>query len=198
MVRPNAEIIPSEHSLSVKIVTQTPVSNQSLSLVSDRFLVQLSKLENPPTTTLTAEEIALMWDKIDKAKLVQYKLKVDLAPEVQQAIKAANGGEVIPPNVQKQNEVFNSLKGTITDKMVSDSRDSGKKEESKEKPDVAMRYANKSGKGYMEDIKEQDSEHENAPTVHKTTPTVDAVQQVSPSETIQRKISEAQTKKYSL
>ena len=82
--------------------------------------------------------------------------------------------------------------------MVSDSRDSGKKEESKEKPDVAMRYANKSGKGYMEDIKEQDSEHENAPTVHKTTPTVDAVQQVSPSETIQRKISEAQTKKYSL
>lgn len=70
MVRPNAEIIPSEHSLSVKIVTQMPVSKQSLSLVSDRFLVQLSKLENPPTTTLTAEEIAIMWDKIDKAKLV--------------------------------------------------------------------------------------------------------------------------------
>ena len=71
---------------------------------------------------------------------------------------------MIPPNTQKQTEVFNSLKGTITDKMIPDSRDSVKKEESQEKPDVAMKYANKSGKGYMEDIKEQDSEQENAPT----------------------------------
>jgi hypothetical protein len=32
MVRPNAEIIPSEHSLSVKIVTQNPINKVSLSL----------------------------------------------------------------------------------------------------------------------------------------------------------------------
>jgi len=43
----------------------------------------LTKLENPPTKTLTAEEIAVMWDKIDKSKMVQYKLKVELNPEVQ-------------------------------------------------------------------------------------------------------------------
>ena len=29
MVRPNAEIIPSEHSLSVKIVTQNPIGKVS-------------------------------------------------------------------------------------------------------------------------------------------------------------------------
>ena len=48
MVRPNAEIIPSEHSISVKIVTQNPIGKTATALVSDRFLVQLTKLENPP------------------------------------------------------------------------------------------------------------------------------------------------------
>lgn len=85
--------------------------------------------------------------------------------------------------------------------MIPDSRDSAKKEESKEKPDVAMKYANKSGKGYMEDIKEQDSEQENAPTAQKASSSVaepSPSQILNPGETIQRKISEAQTKKYSL
>ena len=48
MVRPNAEIIPSEHSISVKIVTQNPIGKTATALVSDRFLVQLTKFENPP------------------------------------------------------------------------------------------------------------------------------------------------------
>jgi hypothetical protein len=51
MVRPNAEIIPSEHSLSVKIVTQASINKKSGALISDRFLVQLTKLEEAPTKT---------------------------------------------------------------------------------------------------------------------------------------------------
>lgn len=51
MVRPNAEVIPSEHTLTVKIVTQNPINKvskniltnvllqQTLALISDRFLV---------------------------------------------------------------------------------------------------------------------------------------------------------------
>jgi hypothetical protein len=70
MVRPNAEIIPSEHSLSVKIVTQASINKSSAALMSDRFLVQLTKLEQAPTKTLTADEIAAMWEKVDKSKMV--------------------------------------------------------------------------------------------------------------------------------
>ena len=52
----------------------------------DRFLVQLSKLEEAPTTQPSAEQIASMWEKVNKEKLVQYKLKVDLAPDVMQIV----------------------------------------------------------------------------------------------------------------
>ena len=54
MVRPNAEVIPSQHSLTVKIQTQSPVTKvsqecltekESLKLRADRFLVQLTKID---------------------------------------------------------------------------------------------------------------------------------------------------------
>jgi hypothetical protein len=65
-------------------------------LTSDRFLVQLSKLETAPTKSLSAEEISTLWDKIDKNKLVQYKLKVDMGPEVLEIAKADVGADQKP------------------------------------------------------------------------------------------------------
>ena len=44
MVRPNAEVIPSQHTISVKIMTQHAVNVSTKKLLEDRFLVQLAKL----------------------------------------------------------------------------------------------------------------------------------------------------------
>jgi len=48
MVRPNAEVIPSDHSITVKVLTQLPINSESSKLTSDRFLVQLTKLDFTP------------------------------------------------------------------------------------------------------------------------------------------------------
>lgn len=140
MVRPNAEVIPSDHSLSVKIVTQASISKSSQALINDRFLVQLTKLDEPPTKTLTPDEIGVMWDKIDKAKLVQYKLKVELSPEVQASIKTAPGDENASA-ADRKDSVMTNLKTTVADKMLVDHRD--KHEESK----AAMPRHPRVGKG---------------------------------------------------
>jgi len=39
MVRPNAEVIPSQHTITVKIMTQHPVGTATKKLLEDRFLV---------------------------------------------------------------------------------------------------------------------------------------------------------------
>ena len=81
--------------------------------------MQLTKLENPPTQTLTADDIAAMWERVDKSKLVQYKLKVELSPEVNDLIATSlsqSGAEVSAS--QAQSEIFNSVKGSIADKMI--------------------------------------------------------------------------------
>lgn len=66
------------------IVQNTP------DLKKDRFLVQLSKLEEVPASqAISAEQIATMWDKVNKDKLVQYKLKVDLSQDVMQVVADA-------------------------------------------------------------------------------------------------------------
>jgi hypothetical protein len=44
--------------------------------------VQLTKLDALPSDKLSVDEIAAMWEKVDKSKLVQYKLKVDLNQDV--------------------------------------------------------------------------------------------------------------------
>ena len=49
-------------------------------------MVQLTKLDTLPSDKLSVEEIASMWEKVDKSKLVQYKLKVDLNADVQKII----------------------------------------------------------------------------------------------------------------
>lgn len=48
MVRPNAEVIPSQHTITVKIMTQHPIGVPTKKLLEDRFLVQLAKLNQPP------------------------------------------------------------------------------------------------------------------------------------------------------
>ena len=107
-----------------------------------------------------------MWEKVDKTKLVQYKLKVDLNGDVLKVIEQASAGQ--KPNMQK--DTYNQLTGAVKDKMLVDHRDK-QAEETKEKPDVqrfqkpAIGITNRSGaSGYagarMEDIKEQDSEAE--------------------------------------
>lgn len=119
--------------------------------------MQLTKLDEPPTKTLTADEIAVMWDKIDKAKLVQYKLKVELSPEVQTMVKTSVDDDTTPvaePATARKDQMMTNLKTTVADKMLVDHRD--KHEESK----AAMPRHPRVGKGQMEDIKEQDSEQE--------------------------------------
>lgn len=49
-------------------------------------MVQLTKLENALAQAPSADEIAAMWDRVDKSKLVQYKLKVELGQEVNDLI----------------------------------------------------------------------------------------------------------------
>ena len=76
-------------------------------VLDDRFLVQLAKLNQAPTPNkqMTPEEIARLWESVGKAGLTQYKLKVDMAPDVLEIIEReqnqqAAGG--VAPNAQGQ------------------------------------------------------------------------------------------------
>jgi hypothetical protein len=90
--------------------------------------VQLTKLDSLPSDKLSVEEIAAMWEKVDKSKLVQYKLKVDLNQDVQKLM-------VDGPADSRQTEISNAVGGIIKDKMIVDDRDQ-KPEETKEKPEM--------------------------------------------------------------
>ena len=135
-------------------------------------------MEQPPPKQLSAEEIAQLWDGVDKAKLVQYKLKVDLGPDVAEALSSIGGGEAPgsgPDLAKTKTELFQSVQNQVMDQVL-DHR--GRPEESKEKPDIARYPGGKpgglggrygGGSAYtgmaqrMEDIKEQDSEQEVVP-----------------------------------
>ena len=88
MVRPNAEVIPSQHTITVKIMTQHHVTTASKKLIDDRFLVQLAKLNQPlpPNKQMTPEDIARLWEGVGKSGMTQYKLKVDLNADVLELI----------------------------------------------------------------------------------------------------------------
>ena len=147
-----------------------------------------------------------MWEKVDKSKLVQYKLKVDLNQDVQKMI--LEGPQI---KESKDDEITSTMTGNIKDKMLIDSRDQ-RPEETKEKPEIA-RFSkpgsiksNYTGGNRMEDIKEQDSEAEvansgifNAAVTKGVTAkaSVAAPKQTS-NVNVTRKISEAQAKIYSL
>ena len=68
MVRPNAEVIPSNHTITVKIMTQSPVGVATKRVLEDRFLVQLAKLNAPPQPNKqhSPEEINRLWEAIGK------------------------------------------------------------------------------------------------------------------------------------
>ena len=70
-----------------------------------------------------------MWEKVDKQKLVQYKLKVDLTADVTKVIETAGGQQ---PTASA--DTMDKLTGAVKDKMLVDHRD--RPEESKEKPDM--------------------------------------------------------------
>ena len=119
MVRPNAEVIPSNQTINVKFMTQNHVSTASKKLTADGFLVQLAKLNQPlqPNKQMTPDEISRLWESIGKQGLTQYKLKVDLNPDVMELIdrdptQQAAGG-VAPTGLSSQqvnqSELFQSV-----------------------------------------------------------------------------------------
>lgn len=68
------------------------------SLTKDRFLVQLTKLDNPPTGQLTAEEIKNLWENPavkGKKDAVNYKLKVMLSQEIVDVLNKATGAQIV-------------------------------------------------------------------------------------------------------
>ena len=123
-------------------------------------MVQLSKLDHSPQKALNADEISALWEKIDKTKLVQYKMKVDLSPDVLAiANKDTSGGKEEPSKAEAA--------------KAAEKSSNFKQEESKEKPDLAKFKTTNYSK--MEDIKEMDSEQESvkpsrqAPAAQKAT-----------------------------
>ena len=61
-------------------------------MTNDRFLVQLTKLDFVPSGQLNNDEISALWDKVDKSKLIQYKLKVELQDELKNLVKIVSDG----------------------------------------------------------------------------------------------------------
>lgn len=55
MVRPNADLIKPSGKVTVKIQTQQNVNASTPTLKKDRFLVQLTKLEEAPTAQITPD-----------------------------------------------------------------------------------------------------------------------------------------------
>lgn len=103
-------------------------------LKKDRFLVQLTKLEDAPTTSISAEQIASMWEKVNKDKLVQYKLKVDLAQDVMQIVTDSAAKDPQSLETAEKDVVMTKVQGNVNDRMLKDTR----LEESKEKPEVKL------------------------------------------------------------
>lgn len=126
-VMPNAEVLPSEHFISVKIVTTLPISQATKDLVNDSFLVQLAKLGPEMKQKLTNEEISDLWKKMDKSKQIQYKLKVKLNQDVIDHIGGLGAG----PEQSRQSEIYQQVKNKVQDMALKDDRDV--KEESKER-----------------------------------------------------------------
>lgn len=103
-------------------------------LKKDRFLVQLTKLEDAPTTSISAEQIASMWEKVNKDKLVQYKLKVDLAQDVMQIVTDSAAKDPQSLEAAEKDVVMTKVQGNVNDRMLKDTR----LEENKEKPEVKL------------------------------------------------------------
>ena len=55
-------------------------------------MIQTAKLDFVPAEQLTNDEISALWDKVDKSKLIQYKLKVELSDDLKELTKITTGG----------------------------------------------------------------------------------------------------------
>jgi len=49
-------------------------------------------LDYVPNGQLNNDEISALWDKVDKSKLIQYKLKVELQDELKNLVKIVSEG----------------------------------------------------------------------------------------------------------
>ncbi len=83
--------------------------------------------------------------------MIQFKLSVNLSGEVTDKV---NDGKAPQIEVKaRTSDIYSTMKGNVADKMLRDTREESKEKTEKQKaPGIT--------KGYMEDIKEQDSEAE--------------------------------------
>ena len=108
-------------------------------MITDRFLVQLTKLEDPPTGPVQADEIGRLWERVDKTKLIQYKLKVELGPDVTSLIKQLNesptaGNQLADgPSLEQsmKTDLYQSVKTGVADTILNKDSRTQKPEETK-------------------------------------------------------------------
>ena len=62
-----------------------------------------------------------MWDGVDKSKLVQYRLKVELT-DIMPYINGTQD-QAIGQSQQREKEIFDSVTGNVKDKMLVDHRE---------------------------------------------------------------------------
>ena len=86
VVKPNTDVVSAGRSLAIRVFTQQPL-HQAGSLARDKFLVQITKIEEEMTEDidtsirpgkLSLNEIQAMWERVEKANILQYKLKSDV------------------------------------------------------------------------------------------------------------------------
>lgn len=123
---------------------------------SDRFLVQLTKIDGDPKQNMNPDEVRKLWDQASKEKtsVESYKLKVEFAQEVLDLLEKTTGEKVDQPKqaptvgpipdatqAHAQRDLYTSFKGAVADKQLDATIEANKratqKEETKEKPDVA-------------------------------------------------------------
>ena len=56
-------------------------------------MVQYTKLDFVPDTSLNCDEISALWDKVDQSKLIKLKLKVRLSDELKNLVKILSDEE---------------------------------------------------------------------------------------------------------
>tara|TARA_B110000285_G_C14877911_1_gene492432 strand:+ start:132 stop:497 length:366 start_codon:yes stop_codon:yes gene_type:complete len=78
MVKPNADIIPAGQSLTIRVLTQKPIS-QTKAIAQDKFMIQVAKVQDGMTAGITNpiepgklhnEEMVAIWEKVVPASIV--------------------------------------------------------------------------------------------------------------------------------
>lgn len=78
MVKPNADIIPAGQSLTIRVLTQKPIS-QTKAIAQDKFMIQVAKVHDEMKAEITSpiepgklhnEEMVAMWEKVAATSIV--------------------------------------------------------------------------------------------------------------------------------